>query len=247
MPTVRNIIQKNFSIVSEDDRIESFEVSSFEYMSVHFIVQLKEVYSGPRYDALKGISFEIQLRTILMDAWANVSHYLDYKGETSIPSELRRDFYALSGLFYVADKHFELFFAESRASRQQAKASISGATPNLRQELNLDTMLAYLQERLPERKRSSPDEISELLEELKRADFRSLHEVDEKIASGLSLYEEFEASLGIRNLSLDVGAVRGALSLTDKHFREVFWGRYGALRHQAWVDLAALRSGEFVT
>ena len=49
--------------------------------------------------------FEIQVRTIAQDAWDSVSHYLDYKNN-SIRDELKRDFYALSGLFYVADTHF---------------------------------------------------------------------------------------------------------------------------------------------
>ena len=57
---------------------------------------------------LHGIKFEIQCRTILQNAWASVSHRLAYKGEASIPEALRKDFHALAGLFYVADKHFEL-------------------------------------------------------------------------------------------------------------------------------------------
>jgi putative GTP pyrophosphokinase len=65
-------------------------------------------HSGPRYDPLKHLRFEVQVRTIVMDAGAAVSHHLDYKGGTSVPSELRKDFYALSGLFYVADQHFEV-------------------------------------------------------------------------------------------------------------------------------------------
>jgi ppGpp synthetase/RelA/SpoT-type nucleotidyltranferase len=79
------------------------------YQSVHFVGRIHPSRSGPRYDSIKGQRFEIQVRTILMDAWANVSNYLDYKSDRSIPSELRRDFFALSGLFYVAEQHLEPF------------------------------------------------------------------------------------------------------------------------------------------
>lgn len=99
---IAQIIRDSFSVLSEDNKIEGSEVSSFGYMSVHFIAIMKEEYVGPRYDPVAKLPFEIQIRTIAMDAWANVSHYLEYKSETDVPSELKRDFYALSGLFYVA-------------------------------------------------------------------------------------------------------------------------------------------------
>lgn len=35
-----------------------------------------------------------------------VASFLDYKKSSTIPKQLKRDFHALSGLFYVADTHF---------------------------------------------------------------------------------------------------------------------------------------------
>jgi putative GTP pyrophosphokinase len=92
-------------------------------MSVHHIVRFGSKHKGERYDNIKNIPFEIQVRTIAMDAWANISHYLDYKTEQDIPTELKRDFHALSGMFYVADKHFQLFF-EQRSKKQKAIAEV---------------------------------------------------------------------------------------------------------------------------
>ena len=65
---------------------------------------LKDMKKGE----VTGKPFEIQVRTIAQDAWASVSYHLDYKKEETIPVELRRDFYALSGLFYIADQHFKI-------------------------------------------------------------------------------------------------------------------------------------------
>lgn len=48
----------------------------------------------------------------MLNAWASISHYLGYKKESDIPAELRRDFNALSGLFYVADTHFAMLKQE---------------------------------------------------------------------------------------------------------------------------------------
>jgi len=90
------LIEDAFDVLAQDNKVD---VSSFGYMSFHLIVKMKKSYSGPRYRDIGGMAFEIQIRTIAMDAWAAASHYLDYKSEGDVPSDLRRDFYALSGLF----------------------------------------------------------------------------------------------------------------------------------------------------
>lgn len=104
------IVKKNFEIVEEDDKINSVDVNIFGYMSLHYKAKLKDVQ--PDYKDIKDIPFEIQIRTIAQDAWASISHYLDYKNESEIPLHLKRDFHALSGLFYVADTHFEILRQE---------------------------------------------------------------------------------------------------------------------------------------
>src|SRR5437588_8316937 len=150
---IGDVIRDSFLVVAEDNKIEGTDVSSFGYMSVHFIVTMKNEYAGPRYDHIVHMPFEIQVRTIAMDAWANVSHYLEYKSETDVPSDLRRDFYALSGLFYVADKHFEMFFRARRQSQQKMAELFETAIPKVTtEELNLDSLTAYLQSKFPTRR-----------------------------------------------------------------------------------------------
>jgi ppGpp synthetase/RelA/SpoT-type nucleotidyltranferase len=131
IPRIGEVIRESFNVLSEDDKIEGVEISSFGYLSLHFNAEMRKEYKGPRYDAVAGMPFEIQVRTILMEAWANVSHYLDYKSDVDVPTALRRDFYALSGLFYVADSHFELFFKSSKDSSKQMSALASESKPDL--------------------------------------------------------------------------------------------------------------------
>src|SRR5882724_7674996 len=119
-------------------------MSSFGYFSVHFICKIRANYIGPRYDGLKDQNFEIQVRTISMDAWANISHYLDYKSDTDIPKDLKKDFFALSGLFYVADTHFEMFF---KNKKEQAKKTKKELDSNLDIAINLESLDAYLKKR----------------------------------------------------------------------------------------------------
>jgi ppGpp synthetase/RelA/SpoT-type nucleotidyltranferase len=172
-----DIIKADFKLLSSENKVEGgADPATFGYMSNHYICQLKTSYRGPRYDSLQGIIFEVQCRTLLMDAWANVSHYLAYKGDASIPEHLRRDFYALSGLFYVADKHFELFYGDAAASAQGVltKASVGRLDDD---SVNLETMRALLRQLYPDREEADSPSISEFVEELVSLDHTSLSQI----------------------------------------------------------------------
>lgn len=109
---LRDSIQKEFDIFEEDNKIENSELDIFGYMGLHYKAKLKVKSSSQGLTSIQTIPFEIQVRTIGQDAWASISHYLDYKQESFLPALLRRDFYALSGLFYVADTHFSMLRQE---------------------------------------------------------------------------------------------------------------------------------------
>jgi ppGpp synthetase/RelA/SpoT-type nucleotidyltranferase len=175
---VGDVVRRDFDVVEEDDKIEGQHVSSFGYMSFHFTAQIKGSFAGPRYDAILGIPFEIQVRTIAMDAWAATSHYLDYRTDSDVPSDLRRDFYALSGLFYVADRHFEMFFRSRQTVREEIERTLERPAPLLEQELNLDSLTAYLKSKFPDREHLNPEDVSVLLSELRGSGFRAISDVD---------------------------------------------------------------------
>jgi len=182
LPRMREAVASVFDIVSEDDKIASAPVDTFGYMSVHYVCTLKEGTRGPRYKGLQGMKFEVQCRTILMDAWANVSHYLAYKGEASVPEELRRDFNALAGLFVVADKHFELLYQDSEKSEAAARKAFSGkggvAKKGFDLPINLSTMLAYLGSRFPDRKTGGSGAVSEFVQEVTNEGITSIADLD---------------------------------------------------------------------
>jgi len=158
-------------------------------MSHHMLVKLRPDYKGPHYEEMGDLVAEIQVRTVVMDAWAAISHYLDYKTEEAIPSSLRKDFFAMSGLFYVADKHFETFFKASEASRdnaQQQKASKN-------QEVNLDTLTAFLSEQFPHRSDDTAEETSLLVGELYGAGVRTIGELKDIVSRANNALLAWEA------------------------------------------------------
>jgi len=196
-------------------------------MSMHYICTLKKEFSGPRYDDIKSYRFELQCRTLLMDAWANVSHYLAYKGEASIPEHLRRDFHALSGLFYVADRHFELFFREAESSEQQALSVIRSTETIGDAPVNLDTVHAMLKRLYPDRTRAKRGQVSVFLEGIAAAGYGELKKLENALVQGQSAAERYEADWPPELIAgkkySDVGFARMALAIADAEYARQYY------------------------
>lgn len=180
IPRIEELIKKSFVVIKSDDKVDGGDNSSFGYMSVHHIVRFGSKHTGERYDNIKNIPFEIQVRTIAMDAWANISHYLDYKTEQDIPEELKRDFHALSGMFYVADKHFQLFFEQRQENQKQINQTFEkGNEIDISSQLiNFDTLKAYFKNKFPGRGEANDYSSSELINELKENGYKTIGELD---------------------------------------------------------------------
>jgi putative GTP pyrophosphokinase len=221
---IKEIINREFTVIEEDDKINGKTTNEFGYMSLHYIVKMKDSYVGPRYDGIKEIFFEIQVRTMAMDAWANISHYLDYKTENDIPEELKRDFYALSGLFYVADKHFEMFYKSRESNIEQIVESIE-VDKNYHQSINIDSLTAYLQTKFPDREHGSANIISVLVNELITAGYEKLDQLDEALDRAYStflLYEkEYPPYSEDGGQYANIGVVRISLALADEKFYQL--------------------------
>ena len=220
---IGDIIRKEFLIIAEDNKIDGYEVSSFGYQSVHFIVKIKPDYFGPRYNSIKDIQFEIQVRTVSMDAWAIISHYLDYKTDKDVPLNLRKDFYALSGLFYVADTHFELFFQSGMESKEISEKRIAKEGISQDEELNLDTFRAYVKNKIKDHEITKDDKgYSELLNELLNANYKTIREIDDKVNGGWNAFIEYEKnhpphSEAGRKYNA-IGVIRALMTIVDENY-----------------------------
>lgn len=224
---VADLVRKTFKITNEDRKIGTSDVTSFGYMSDHFICKLKDEFKGPRYDDLKNISFEIQVRTIAMDAWAAVSHHLDYKSDASVPAKLRKDFYALSGLFYVADTHFQMFYKQVEEFRQKLDRESSQELRSSTDALNADTLAAYLRARFPERRETDMDSVADFLKDLVENNYTDLRKVDEAIGLGESamIIEEEAHPPTLRGSNKktqynQLGAARVSLRQVDSNYKK---------------------------
>ena len=103
---IASVVEANFQVdLSHSiDKRRILDSSQFGYSSLHYVVTLPPKANAPA--ALLEIPFEIQIRTILQHAWAEIEHDLGYKSAESIPSHMRRKFSRLAGLLEIADEEF---------------------------------------------------------------------------------------------------------------------------------------------
>ncbi|MDX6158095.1 (p)ppGpp synthetase [Bacillus subtilis] len=106
---IASIIQGEFEVDKENsvDKRSKLDPDRFGYLSLHYVVKLNDHrVTLAEYSRFKDIKVEIQIRSILQHAWAEIEHDLGYKSKTSIPNVVRRDFSRLAGLLELADEEF---------------------------------------------------------------------------------------------------------------------------------------------
>ncbi|HEX8211236.1 MAG TPA: hypothetical protein VF584_13765 [Longimicrobium sp.] len=89
------------------DRREAESSERFGYQSLHRIASFnKDREKLDEYKDFAGLFCEIQIRSVLQHAWAEIEHDLGYKNEAAGPDDLRRRFSRISALLEVADDEF---------------------------------------------------------------------------------------------------------------------------------------------
>ena len=116
---IRKQLGKHFREVSITDKTVQLEKSDdkFGYKSLHLDLKIKSRNKSYDFKEYHDLPFEIQIRTIIQDAWSILDHKIKYK--KSIPQNLKRRINRLSALFEIADDEFlrikkEISIEESR-------------------------------------------------------------------------------------------------------------------------------------
>jgi ppGpp synthetase/RelA/SpoT-type nucleotidyltranferase len=145
---VAQIVQSHFDVIDVTDKVSAIEgtEASFGYKGLHLDLRLNaEQAALPQNAAYANQPFELQVRTIIQDAWSVLDHKIKYK--KSIPAQLKRRINVLSALFELADREFRQIRDATAAELQRASDEItepeSGAAraPAPGSELNAFTFL----------------------------------------------------------------------------------------------------------
>ena len=135
---VASVLERLFEIDWENsiDKRKAHDIDSFGYLSLHYICRIPEkAYSNPDYPELNKIRFEVQMRTVLQHAWANMSHDTGYKSGVEIPKIYLRNMSRLAGMLELCDDEFSRIRKEISDYRRNVQKLV--ASGNL-DELGLD-------------------------------------------------------------------------------------------------------------
>lgn len=131
--TVERLITASFEVVESERKSNQHSFREFGYDSVHLAIRPnRKVFATP-IPGVRNVC-EIQLRTILQDAWAEVEHELVYKSDISLPKEsIRRKLAALNASLTLSDLIFQEirdYQKELRQHGQKRRETIGAAADN---------------------------------------------------------------------------------------------------------------------
>jgi putative GTP pyrophosphokinase len=138
---ISEVLRQEFTVIENQDKETLLKADQFGYRSTHFIIKIKEEWNkAPNYRGLENLKAEIQIRTVLMHAWAEIEHKLVYKNANQIPTEYREEFAEIAALLKVSDKKFEklrenITNVNNKASENVEKDEVGGVELN-RQRLS---------------------------------------------------------------------------------------------------------------
>ncbi len=146
---ISSIVREAFQVHSDKSVDKSEELSSdkFGYRSVHYICELGATRTAlPELAPYKGLQFEIQLRTVLQHAWAEIEHDRSYKFSGDLPSPIRRRLNLLAGVLELADREFASLAHEVDAYSKEIK-KIAKTGKLQEEEVTSISLQEYLQSR----------------------------------------------------------------------------------------------------
>ena len=124
---VEQIISENFTILEVERKGEKNSFREFSYDSIHLLIDIEEECENGFIPHVRKVC-EIQLRTILQEAWAEIEHELIYKANFSLLNEpIKRKLASLNASLTLSDIIFQEirdYQKEIESRRQKCRTSV---------------------------------------------------------------------------------------------------------------------------
>lgn len=254
---IANLLEKTLGIYApRKDRFLERDSSpnEFGYRAIHLNLNLNEDRSNlAEYRRFSTLSFEVQIRTVIQDAWSVLDHQLQYKGHAS--SKLKRSINALAAVFEQADQNFAQIRGQVDAEQEEARkkmadtteinspkildaraAKIQGATEVASEPIDVISLNELMKNIFPEFNGSLPG-VARLLDDIgPAANNLSLTSITDKLKSELPIISDYEkTSEKITNLS-PLTKLRHSLYASDRATFKTALFDYQRTNFENWLQ-----------
>lgn len=174
---VEDVVEKNFLLLEVDYKGKKNSFREFSYDSVHLSVAVPEHYLKNNLPYVAKCC-EIQVRTILQDAWAEVEHELVYKADFSALNDpLKRKLASLNASLTLSDIIFQEIrdYQKTIISKRQKRHERFFSKAN---KENHSSLISHV----------APQQFSDLTDDIKKSADRSKQSVEKQIAAALEAH-----------------------------------------------------------
>ncbi len=114
---VASAIERLYEVDWENsvDKRKLLDIDSFGYLSLHYVCRIPDM----------PYRMEIQMRTLLQHAWANMYHDTGYKSGVEIPKQYIRNLNRLAGMLELADEQFSQIRLKLTDYRRRMQALVA--------------------------------------------------------------------------------------------------------------------------
>ena len=128
VPSVQKIVEEQFNVRREDsqDKLELLGANKIGYLSVHYIVTIKDENRSSAPPEYLDKKCEVQIRTVLEDAWAQIFHDRQYKSEslTATSDKLERRTNLIAGSLELLDHVIDELVGEYDRDQQERNGKL---------------------------------------------------------------------------------------------------------------------------
>lgn len=204
------------------------------YLSVHYIVSLNHSREDlAEYTHYKGLKCEIQVRTLLQHAWAEIEHDRNYKFGGVLPKDIRRRFYLVAGTLELMDQEFQNL--SDAIDKYAQKVTENTQQGNLDIPIDSISLAEFMRQRFPDSQpgQSLADGKSEIIEELHGMGIQTLAQLDTLLSP------QFIKKLKSHDLlRTHLGILRDAMIIHDyKRYFDSAWQEHWHVTRQTAIKL----------
>lgn len=237
---IGSIIEREFLIdeANSINKSKRLDVNQVGYRSVHYIAKLPEKrIMLSEYEDYKDMTFEIQIRTILQHAWAEIEHDRNYKFNGVLPPEIKRRFYLAAGALELIDREFEALSRDIDKYAKQVEQQTKKGELDI--EINSTSIMEYLSNKFDheaiDKTLNGGDQI--VINELEKMGVRTLAQLDSIIPESL-LENIVRYKSGRVNF---LGVLRNIMIIHDpsRYFEEAWQHHWDIISHNEIVLYSA--------